>query len=1073
MELLEHVDIAGDDRLQAILDDPANFNLRAIRAETILDWIPDLGTYTAPSRCRMQHGLHRTPGLAASGVPAVLRHRFWEPEDAAAILVVKYIGLLIYDSADDDYTFELSSGADPIGALRPWRHDNCRHLLVASSPATILGGHVPFQVRATGKGPCYLESIVFLPRLPEASSFAPTIARLQAYNPQAANGSGSVAIHFVTQEAATALVEAVPEGRPADHEVVQGRTGTFERLHAVTLNGLQPNSRYQINVTATEQGGAQASAWLTLDGETKAPVAPAPFAVPVEIMRSRRGARQGLVAGMPMTFGAPLAEGRIADAPSCALRCQAELLPAQTRIHARWPDGSARWLLVDVPCPSRLDTAVQAPAELLVDAPLASPAAGLSWQVSDEAIRVEGRHLRVTVARQGPFPAQIERWGRPLGPEPKGAPGWQRVLGAEGPCLLGELGNGVALASGAPEGLALEEAGAERAVIRYELPLVDPQGVAHFRTTVRLHVYARLAFVRFAVRTVVTSPALAPAFGGQNLDHLTPELEYLRNAVDGSEGEAASLLRVRSLELRLAWDEAAGGKRTRVVQEHDHGYWVEQAGAVEERIGRRPGLFTYQGTGAMLALCIKDFWQRYPKGVRQDGDTITLEILPALSGAPLPGYDDLSHKLYSWYDPARAHYRLKAGLALTVELLAGFPTDEQEAEDWQAWLETPPLVRPDLDYLNATGALLPLTAKAGSPLPHYETLIDGALAAWARLVDERHEYGFANYGDTYSDSEWFWSNNEYDATLCQYVEFLRGGDPAWYLLGGRSARHLTDVDTCNYSAQPAQIGAQYTHIPGHAGGYLPPYFRCKIAGSSFKPSHSWVEGAVLHYLLTGDEITRQVLRATGAQYTRNLANYDFFNARECGWHLIHLCGLARLERDPSLLNAATIIANTVLEKQEPGGGWEHPLAEAHCHCEPPRCHGEAGFMVGVLLSGLRRYYLLTQDARVAEAIVGGARWLATHTFEKEAGRFRYTSCLNRKNPGPHDRQLAEGLAAAQLIVPDPEVAEALRTLLTRLSQEKEFGLKGKPYGRNVSMEARYISIMMPLLVRLLAEEAYA
>ena len=168
MYTLPYVDIVGEDRLQAILDDTRNFNLRAIRAETILDWIPDLGTYTSPSRCRSQNGLHRTPALAASGLPAVLRHRFWEPEDSEQIVGTKYIGLLIYDSEEDDYTFELSAGSDPIGILKPWRHDNRRHLIVAEKPAEILGGHIPFQVRAVGKGPCYLESVRFPAGVPTA-----------------------------------------------------------------------------------------------------------------------------------------------------------------------------------------------------------------------------------------------------------------------------------------------------------------------------------------------------------------------------------------------------------------------------------------------------------------------------------------------------------------------------------------------------------------------------------------------------------------------------------------------------------------------------------------------------------------------------------------------------------------------------------------------------------------------------------------------------------------------------------------------------------------------------------------
>ena len=573
-----------------------------------------------------------------------------------------------------------------------------------------------------------------------------------------------------------------------------------------------------------------------------------------------------------------------------------------------------------------------------------------------------------------------------------------------------------------------------------------------------------MRFVRLQTRTVVISPALAPAFGARNLDHLTAELAHLRDALDGHEGEGASLLQVRNLEFRLPWPAQGEDEAWRVVHEHDRAYRVERRSKTESQEGRRSGAFTLPGAGAELALCVKHFWQTYPKAVRYDGKRVAVEILPALSGEAPPEYEELWHKLYSWYDPDRALYRLKSGMALTMEMLVGFPANDEDVREWQAWLESPSVVRPDLDYLNTTGVLLPIAAKDNSPSPRYEEMMDSGLETWTGLVDKRHEYGFANFGDTYSDSEWFWSNNEYDATLCHYVEYLRSGLPGWFHLGSRTARHLVDIDTCNYSTDAQQIGAQYTHIPGHAGGFLPPYFRCKIAGSSFKPSHSWVEGAVLHYLLTGDESVRAVLKETSRHFTRDLRYYDFSNARECGWHLIHLCGLARMDNDPRLLNAATIIVESVLEKQEPTGGWEHPLSEAHCHCEPVRCHGEAGFMVGVLLSGLRRYHALTGDAHVAEAIVGGARWLARRIYVKEAGFFRYTSCPNRKNPDSENgRQLVEGLATAYALEPDPEIAEALRAALTDLGAEEDARSGDGLYGKGFSSEARYIPMTLSLL----------
>ena len=583
------IDIVGDDRIQAILNDSTNFNLRAIRAETLLDWIPDMGTYSAPCRCRMQNGVFRTPGLATSGLPAELRHRFWMEEDAQRVVGQKYVGLLVYDDESDAYTFELSSGADPIGALCPWRHDNRRHLLVTAEPAFIRSGHIPFVVRALGRGPCYLESVVFMSERPQPSSFAPEIKRLSTRLTGGAQGGLTGEVHCVTQEAAQALIEAMPED---GGESVSGRSVGWERLHAVSLTGLHPGTRYQVCLTATERGGETTTSSILLDTTPADRPAAGPTTVPIEIVRTG----QAVGTGLPLTFGVPLAAGQLLTPGSAVLSCQGERVAAQTRVHSRWPDGSARWVLVDAPAPSALAASSSVAAEVELNPPDAQAAAGLTWQADARAITVAGQSLRVTVAVDGPLPARIER--RTVDG------GWQTLWGASGPCLSGSLGNGVTFANGRPVALTLEEAGTERAVIRYELPLVDGHGIEHFRTTVRLHVYARQRFVRLVQRTVVTSPALGPAFGASGLAHLTPELEHVRAAVDGADGEAASLLRVRGLEMRLPGDimasDASAGDAAewRLVHEHDRAYQLTQHGETREVAGRRAGLFT--GTGQAL-----------------------------------------------------------------------------------------------------------------------------------------------------------------------------------------------------------------------------------------------------------------------------------------------------------------------------------------------------------------------------------------------------------------------------------------------------------------------------------------
>ena len=67
--------------------------------------------------------------------------------------------------------------------------------------------------------------------------------------------------------------------------------------------------------------------------------------------------------------------------------------------------------------------------------------------------------------------------------------------------------------------------------------------------------------------------------------------------------------------------------------------------------------------------------------------------------------------------------------------------------------------------------------------------------------------------------------------------------------------------------------------------------------------------------------------------------------------------------DPFYLNAARIVVDRVLERQTPDGGWDRQLVPGHCS-DMPRHHGNAGFMVGVLMSGLKYYAEATDDQRV-------------------------------------------------------------------------------------------------------------
>ena len=1117
MEPLAHIDIRGDRRIEQILQDPANAVVEAVTCETLGGWVPDIGLTTYSHR-----SIYRPPVLARSGLATTLAHRFWRTSEGLMDHTgTRWIGVLIYDQDGERCPLELHVAGRPVGRLEPTRHDNRRHLIVADRPVEFFGGMEVFQLTAPGSGTYRIEALVFLAARPAPSSFVPAIRHLTARP----HDTGAE-VHFITDHVARAEVVA----RSGETVVGQSRSDLLTKLHVLRLEDLPPGD-YRCEVIATGIAGEtdRASLDVALHADTASPGAPAragqEVAVPVEIVDAA-GAGRAAGPGMPATFGVPLPRGQLHGAMTGRLQAGGVSTVAQCRVHSPWPDGSARWVLVDAVVPATFPPEGRITGTLKLT-PGAVPGRN---ERTDSSLIQAGDHLRIEIDPERPaFPAGLSKRS--------GSGGWRQVVatrrqdstqgrGCSASAVEICLANGAALVPrcSAP---GCEELGPERSVLRYQVDHCDRDGTPHLRSVVRIHLYRSQRHVRIQHRLDVVSPALGPAAGDPDQAPVPVESGAAARGIAGADrgsstatpadvaacvgsgpGEENTLLEIGSAVAHIAIPGiqalVAGGRRHeltadghwRLVQADDRGYRVEAtddpstATAAE---GRFSGRLLLESEEGLVGLAVRRFWQTCPKGLRVDATGATVELLPALTPLPAAGKpgvadDDSWHQIFFWR--TSRGYLLKAGQALTSEITLSLPDSPAEAERIAAWCEQPAVVRPGIDWLNRSGALSPIRAKSDSPHPRYERTVDHACDEWLRERDNLRQYGFLNFGDWYGESGWSWGNNEYDPAFAHYQEFLRGGRAEWAVLAAEAARHLVDVDTCNFSSDAAQVGGQYAHMPGHAGGYLPPYFRSKVACSCMFYSHSWVEGPVLHYLLSGDESVRETLlrigewMLTGRSHGviggsvvadhQGLDAYDYGQLRDAAWHLIHLCALARWTDDPRFMNAAHLVAERLLERRTPGGGWERLLGEGHCFAGPPRTRGEASFMVGVCLSALRRYHELTGDERVATAIVDGVRWLVDHTYDRDARHFRYTSSPSRGASGPaHTQQVIEGLVYALSLRPDPELDGIVRHGLGTLGDERRaadplaLGTPGasttRGVGPSLSHETRYVPTMLAYL----------
>lgn len=1073
MNILPHIDIIEPVRIAALFADERNFSWRAVDSERLDSWSPDLGLtgYQNPS-------IYRAGEVATSGISSSLRHRFWQTVQSQADHTGRrYIGILIYCQAGETCPLDLQLASNVIGRVEPRRHDNRLHLIVVDQPVEFMGEMEIFRLTAPGKGTYRIEAFVLLHERPAPSSFAPRIENLthQLYG-RKSKGEYHAVFHFVTSSACEAQIEFKELNyrgpRHKRHEKTQVSSG---RLHKFSITDLFDDQEFQATVTARDISGQTTSKSLRFSTDMTDEPDLKEFTLPVELVNT--GATD--LVGLPLRFGVPLAKakGNLYAPDICFLEAEGIRQSASiSYFDSFWDDGSPRWVMIEANVPAGL-------------AESGSLLATVRINPHDEPSRVNVPLLPVAAWTEDQLATfvRVGREGQPLGDtSDEGKPNLyllkeedvyhikEHWRGRRHKMTLSNwryetvLSNGKRLSSRMVVKPRTWDWPHRRGLVRFTVDHQDKHGIAHLRSHLRLQFYPDQTFVRLYHRLEVISPALAPAQGG----NLPADCSaHMRENIVGESGEESTLLKLRSFSLHIPFagiksvrhdgDEwrvgGRGGKTWGLRHDHDLAHTING----EEREGRANGHIRVEGEAGSLGVGVRNFWQTYPKALSVGSGGIDIALFPERRGLELPGDEDAPHRLYFWLD--EDGYKLKAGMALSSEILLDFGAGDPAVFDW---LENPVLVRPDIDYVNSTGALNPIGARRDSALPNYEELADLAIRSFYDDQEHYRAFGQVNFGDWYGESGWSWGNNEYDPAYVGYTEFLRGGDPSWARWAADSARHLADIDTINFSSDASQIGGQAMHIAGHLGGYLPPFFRSKMRGTSAGPAHMWVEGPLLHYLMTGDELVYDSVCKTKQWLIQNqrLDHYEYKSARDSGWHLIHLTMLAAALDDPDCLNAARIIVERVLERQSPGGGWERVLGEPHCGCGFPRCQGEAGFMVCILVSGLMRYHRLTGDDAVADAIIGGARWLIRGTFDDDSGYFRYTSCPNRSLGGNYQctQWVMEGLAAAWELSGDREIGIHLKRGLETIGMYPA-RLSHMGVGKAMSQQMRYVPSILAAL----------
>ena len=641
---------------------------------------------------------------------------------------------------------------------------------------------------------------------------------------------------------------------------------------------------------------------------------------------------------VPITQGVPLPKGALHDLDSVWVENgDGQPVSAQFRALSRWEDGSLKWVLTDfsadVPAEGQVDYAFcygQKPASIPLDETI-------QIEESDDQITVCTGPLRFVVNRrqflliesaelgnvdaEGGFLPECEVVTEGVA---SGGEAWVRICesfnDAQGKRYIYGMG-GDCLASLAKDEytVELEEVGPLRTVIKCtgafeaDIPFHHYTGYRPFRMVTRIYTYAGQTHLRILHTVVVAC----------NPRETEVEEIALRVPVSLKNGVRFRAASLRPTEGSLNPDEAI-----MLGQRSDNQFRVEQQRAGQRRTvaegQRTEGWMTIEDDQVGVGVGLRHMPEEYPKALRVAG---TGEGIDVFLWKDLDG-KRLSFKRYteavSWGE-GEGVYADGTGTAKTSEFFVCFykASEGNDIPDRLRGLLTPPHVAIDPEWTahcDATGGFAPVDPKQ---FPESERMMTGFLDWLIRSIQLGRWYGFFDWGDALVTWEqeandwrfygrWGWCNSEWDPRHGVWIQYLRTGRADYFQLGESMTRHSVDVDTCHFHPfRPYMVGGCFRHSTDHFG-------------DEPSTSHTFVDGWMDYYYLTGDLRTYEVLREAGEFFLRYRWTEDptySFSLRSIANVLRGLLYLYEITGESRFKERAEVVYAVIARGQNEDGSW--------------------------------------------------------------------------------------------------------------------------------------------------------
>ncbi|WP_111640656.1 exo-rhamnogalacturonan lyase family protein [Marinimicrobium alkaliphilum] len=606
------------------------------------------------------------------------------------------------------------------------------------------------------------------------------------------------------------------------------------------------------------------------------------------------------------TWGHPWAQGELSTDQALHLISQrGEKVPLQSWPTAYWPDGSVKWTAHAVPANSEL-------GEQFTLAKGQGPDPTFRVEVHESAteVRIENGIFTCVVPKDGPHIVQrLERDGKIIGQQAK-------LVGLVQDQPYSEPGvtTNVEQFESNIEKVALEQQGPVRAVVKLMGKHRTTSGREWLPFTLRLYIYSGGESLQISHSFVYDGDDQQDFIKGLGLQFDVPQRDEFYNRHVRFVGEDGGLWAespqgitgLRRDPGKAVRDAQIAGVKTPPLSEWEERvrtrmHWIPvwndftlsqlnaNSFAIKKRTkaghtwidadqGKRAqGAAYIGGVSGGILFGMRDFWQLHPVQLdirNAGGDSAQATLWFWSPEAPAMdvrfyhdglGQDthqkqlDAMNITYEDYEPG---FGTAYGVARTTDMrlfvLNATPTRDHTIAMADIIAQPPLVVASPHDYLQAGvfGSLWTLPDRSNKYKVAIENRLEWQIDYYQQQVDQRHWYGFWNYGDVmhaydtdrhvwrYDVGGYAWDNSELSPDLWLWYSFLRSGDPKAFRLAENMTRHTRDVDI--YHAGPFR-GLGTRHNVQHWGCSAK---QLRISTAAYRR---------FHYYLTADDRTGDVL----------------------------------------------------------------------------------------------------------------------------------------------------------------------------------------------------------------------